>query len=125
MSTRVRVATAVAAGMLAAVGMAAPAAAATPPADRPITQSTASDAGVNQVVTTWTSANVRTCASTNCDIAYSVDANTGLNASCWSHGQWVNQNGVAHDKWVRLYSGNWIWGGLLKGNETGGVSTRC
>ncbi|MEU9144934.1 hypothetical protein [Streptomyces sp. NPDC048349] len=125
MHVRVKVLTTIAAGMLATTAMAAPAAAATPPADRPGTGNSTSDVGINQVVTTWTSANVRSCASTNCGIVYSVGANTGLNASCWSHGQWVNQNGVAHDKWVRLYSGNWIWGGLLKGDETGGVSTRC
>ena len=125
MRTRAKVLTTIAAGMLAVAGMSAPAVAATAPVDRPDTQRTTSDVGINQVVTTWTAANIRSCASTNCSIAYSVGANTGLNASCWNYGQWVNQNGVAHDKWVRLYSGNWIWGGLLKGNQTGGVSTRC
>jgi hypothetical protein len=127
MRTRAKLITTIAAGMLAAVGMSAPAVAGTVPADRPEAQTTTSDVAINNVwVTTWTGANVRSCASTNCRIVYSVDANTRLSAQCWTHGQWVNQNGVAHDKWVRLASGQtWIWGGLLKGNETGGVSTRC
>ncbi|MDK1347563.1 hypothetical protein QNO09_30545 [Streptomyces sp. 378] len=30
-----------------------------------------------------------------------------------------------HDKWVLLSDGNYIWGGLLKGNEVGNVSTPC
>ncbi|MER6162485.1 hypothetical protein ABT147_44550 [Streptomyces sp. NPDC001868] len=44
---------------------------------------------------------------------------------CWKHGGWVNAHGVSHDKWVKLDDNAWIWDGLLKGNETGGVDSYC
>ncbi|WP_320775874.1 hypothetical protein [Streptomyces sp. CRN 30] len=121
---RTKALTTIAAGMLATAAMAAPAVAASDPG-RTDTRRTLSESTIQATVTTWTGANVRSCASTNCGVVYSVGANTTLNAVCWDYGQYVNQNGIAHDKWVQLLSGNWIWGGLLKGNETGNISVKC
>ncbi|MFF9279041.1 hypothetical protein [Streptomyces griseosporeus] len=44
---------------------------------------------------------------------------------CWLEGGMVTANGYTHDKWVYLSDGNYIWGGLLKGNEVGNVSSHC
>lgn len=55
-------------------------------------------------------------------------------ALCWSEGQHVNAWGVAHNKWVRVridapgypgYYDQWVWGGGLKGSETGNVPNHC
>ncbi|NEB01234.1 hypothetical protein [Streptomyces sp. SID13726] len=123
MRMRAKVVTTIAAGLLAAAGMSAPTAAA-------VGQDTRAPASgqtvTNTWVYTWTSANIRSCASTQCSINYTVPANYELSAICWAHGQWVSQNGVSHDKWVLLGSGSsWIWGGLLKGNQTGNVPNQC
>ncbi|MFD6286616.1 hypothetical protein [Streptomyces sp. NPDC060205] len=112
-----------AAGVMAVAGMAAPAFAAE---HRPAERSTSLSAGVQaQTVTTWINGNVRIGPSTGYSIAYTVAANQNLTAVCWNEGGFVNANGVYHDKWVLLSDDNWIWGGLLKGNETGNVSNHC
>ncbi|WP_328749468.1 hypothetical protein OHT57_28960 [Streptomyces sp. NBC_00285] len=126
MHMRAKVITTIAAGLLAAAGMSAPTAAAATSTDRDARTAASDRIAANTWVYTWTSANIRSCASTNCSINYSVPANYQLSAICWAHGQYVNQNGVAHDKWVLLGSGSsWIWGGLLKGNQTGNVPNEC
>ncbi|WP_218158312.1 hypothetical protein [Streptomyces radiopugnans] len=110
-------------GIMAAAGMAAPAVAAeAQPADRSTSQSVGVQA---QTVTTWIQGNVRYGPSTDYAIAYTVAANQNLTAVCWLYGGYVNANGVYHNKWVRLADGRYIWGGLLKGNETGNVSNSC
>ncbi|WP_415950935.1 hypothetical protein [Streptomyces sp. KLOTTS4A1] len=123
MRSKTKALTAIAAGLLTAGAFAAPASAATAPSGQDA-QRTA-EVGINQVVTTWTSANVRSCPWLSCRIVYSVGANQGLNARCYTEGQTIDQNGYRHNKWVRLYSGNYIWGGLLKGDQTGGVHNHC
>ncbi|MER6134219.1 SH3 domain-containing protein [Streptomyces sp. NPDC001815] len=110
-------------GVMAAAGMAAPAAAAE---HRSADRSTSQSAGVQaQTVTTWINGNVRIGPDTGYSIAYTVAANQNLSAECWLEGGFVNANGVYHDKWVLLSDGNYIWGGLLKGNEVGNVSRYC
>ena len=111
-------------GVMAAAGLAAPAAAAQsqPTVDR----STSAGVGIQaQTVTTWINGNVRIGPSTGYSIAYTVAANQNLTAVCWNEGGFVNANGVYHDKWVLLSDDNWIWGGLLHGSETGNVSNHC
>ncbi|TDC20254.1 SH3 domain-containing protein [Streptomyces sp. 8K308] len=77
-------------------------------------------------ITTWTGGNVRTGPGTDYGVAYTVGANQSLSGVCWLEGGHVSDSsGIAHNKWVRLSDGNYIWGGLLKGNETGGVSAHC
>ncbi|MFD5316898.1 SH3 domain-containing protein [Streptomyces sp. NPDC127098] len=86
----------------------------------------ASSASAASSVTTWTGGNVRTGPGTNYGVAYTVGANQSLSAACWLEGGHVSDSsGIAHNKWVRLSDGNYIWGGLLKGNETGNVSAHC
>jgi hypothetical protein len=107
-------------GVMAAAGMAAPASAATAPqADR------TNVSAEFETVTTWVQGNVRTGPSTNDRIAYTVPANHNLTGVCWLEGGMVSANGYTHNKWVYLLDGNYIWGGLLKGNEVGNVSSRC
>ncbi|MFF0739120.1 hypothetical protein ACFYVL_01860 [Streptomyces sp. NPDC004111] len=126
MHLRAKVFTTVAAALLAASGMAASTASAAVPTDRETPTAAADRAIANTWVYTWTGANIRSCASTQCSINYSVPANYQLSAICWDYGEWVSQNGVSHNKWVLLGSGaSWIWGGLLKGNETGNVPNKC
>lgn len=127
MHVRAKVITTVAAGLLATAGMFAPTATAAAPADREAPAVKTSDVkAANTWVYTWTSANIRSCASTQCSINYSVPADYQLSAICWAHGQWVSQHGYSHDKWVLLGSGSsWIWGGLLKGSQTGNVPNEC
>ncbi|WP_433543738.1 SH3 domain-containing protein (plasmid) [Streptomyces sp. CA-294286] len=112
--------TAAAVGVMAAAGMAAPASAAEAPrADR------LSASAAFQTVTTWVQGNVRIGPSTGYRIAYTVAANQNLTAVCWTEGGTVTANGYTHNKWVYLADERWIWGGLLKGNEVGNVSSRC
>ncbi|MFD7292186.1 hypothetical protein ACFV9W_02770 [Streptomyces sp. NPDC059897] len=126
MRARAKVITTVAAGLLAAAGMFAPTASATAPAAPEPRPAKGDVTLANTWVTTWTGANIRSCASTQCSINYSVPANYQLSAICWAYGQWVSQNGISHNKWVLLGSGSsWIWGGLLKGSETGNVPNQC
>lgn len=126
MHMRAKVITTIAAGLLAAAGMSAPTAAATAPTDQEARTAKSDRTIANTWVYTWTSANIRSCASTQCSINYSVPANYQLSAICWAHGEWVSQNGYSHDKWVLLGSGaSWIWGGLLKGSQTGNVPNEC
>jgi hypothetical protein len=107
-------------GVMAATGMAAPASAAeAPQADR------ANVSAQFETVTTWVQGNVRIEPSTDRPIAYTVAANQNLTAVCWLEGGMVSANGYTHNKWVYLSDGNYIWGGLLKGNEVGNVSSRC
>lgn len=54
-----------------------------------------------------------------------VAANQNLSAECRLVGGPVTANGISHDKWVLPSDGNYIWGGLLKGNEVGNVSRPC
>ncbi|MFD3842645.1 hypothetical protein ACFWWC_41390 [Streptomyces sp. NPDC058642] len=118
-----RLTTAAAAAIVVAGGAAAPSAAASAQsAQQPAAQAVSLQA---QTVTTWINGNVRIGPSTNYSIAYTVAANQSLSADCWLVGAYVNANGVYHDKWVLLSDGNYIWGGLLKGNEVGNVSTPC
>jgi hypothetical protein len=115
--------TAAAAAIVVAGGTAAPAAAApVPSAERPAAQTVSIQA---QTVTTWINGNVRIGPSTGYRIAYPVAANQNLSAECWLEGGYVNANGVYHNKWVLLSDDNYIWGGLLKGNEVGNVSRPC
>lgn len=128
MQMRAKVITTVAAGLLAGAGMFAPSASAAAPADQGSRAAAAdqSQAIQNTWVYTWTSANVRSCASTECSISYTVPADYRFSAICYDEGQWVSQNGYSHNKWVLLGSGvNWVWGGLLKGSQTGNVPNHC
>ncbi|MFF3350228.1 hypothetical protein [Streptomyces sp. NPDC002779] len=107
-------------GVMAAAGMAAPASAAqAPQADR------MNVSAEFETVTTWVQGNVRTGPSTDHPIAYTVGANQNLTGVCWLKGGMVSANGYTHNKWVYLLDGNYIWGGLLKGNEVGNVSSLC
>jgi hypothetical protein len=125
MRMRAKVITTVAAGLLAAGGMSASTAAAAP-IDRDARTAASDRIAANTTVTTWTSANVRSCASTQCGIHYSVGANYQFSAICWAYGEWVTQHGYSHNKWVLLGSGSsWVWGGLLKGSQTGNVPNQC
>ncbi|MFF5494457.1 hypothetical protein [Streptomyces aquilus] len=118
-----KLATATAAALVVAGGAAAPSAAASAQsAAQPAAQAVSVQA---QTVTTWINGNVRIGPSTGYSIAYTVAANQNLSAECWLVGGYVNANGIYHDKWVLLSDGNYIWGGLLKGNEVGNVSTPC
>lgn len=109
-----------AAGIMAAAGMAAPATA----AQAPQTNRTNTSAQF-ETVTTWIQGNVRIGPSTGYRIAYTVAANQNLTAVCWLEGGTVTANGYTHNKWVYLADDNYIWGGLLTGNEVGNVSSRC
>ncbi|WP_145865388.1 hypothetical protein [Streptomyces capillispiralis] len=109
-----------AAGIMAAAGMAAPATA----AQAPQTNRTNTSAQF-ETVTTWIQGNVRIGPSTGYRIAYTVAANQNLTAVCWLEGGTVSANGYTHNKWVYLADDNYIWGGLLTGNEVGNVSSRC
>ncbi|MBM4823537.1 MULTISPECIES: hypothetical protein [Streptomyces] len=107
-------------GVMAAAGMAAPASAAQAPhAGR------TNVAAEYETVTTWVQGNVRIGPSTGWRIAYTVAANQNLIGVCWREGGMVTANGYSHNKWVYLSDGNYIWGGLLKGNEVGNVSSHC
>ncbi|MFD0313047.1 SH3 domain-containing protein [Streptomyces flavalbus] len=107
-------------GVMAAAGTAAPASAAeAPQADR------TNVSAAFETVTTWVQGNVRTGPSTDYGIAYTVAANQNLTAVCWLEGGMVSANGYTHNKWVYLLDGNYIWGGLLKGNEVGNVGSLC
>ncbi|GGV97315.1 hypothetical protein GCM10015535_68500 [Streptomyces gelaticus] len=53
-------------------------------------------------------------------------------ALCWAEGEFINDGNFAHDKWVLVDTyenddGNnaWVWGGNLKGNDTGNVPNHC
>ncbi|MDG9719758.1 hypothetical protein [Streptomyces sp. DH24] len=118
-----RLATAIGAGVLAVTGTTASAVAAdSGPAAAPQARSVGIQSGW---VETWINGNVRYGPSTEYGINYTVGAGFVSYGLCWKHGGWVNANGVAHDKWVKLSSNAWIWGGLLKGDETGGVDNYC
>ncbi|MFI9771205.1 hypothetical protein ACIHJG_30650 [Streptomyces sp. NPDC052415] len=107
-------------GVMAAAGMAAPASAAEAP------QAERSKMGAQfETVTTWVQGNVRTGPSTDHSIAYTVAANQNLTGVCWLYGGTVSANGYTHNKWVYLSDNKYIWGGLLKGNEVGNVSSLC
>ncbi|AKG44641.1 hypothetical protein ACWD33_14990 [Streptomyces xiamenensis] len=112
---------AVAAGLLLTGASVGPAVAA--PQSAPAAPAAATMATGN--ITTWVQGNVRKGASTSYNIAYTVKANQQLMGVCWLTGGTVDANGISHNKWVKLSDGNYIWGGLLKGNETGGISTKC
>ncbi|WP_406729490.1 hypothetical protein WJ438_40255 [Streptomyces sp. GD-15H] len=92
------------------------------PAAAPQTQSV----GIQSAwVETWIHGNVRYGPSTSYGINYTVSKGYDAYGLCWQYGGWVNANGIYHNKWVKLSNSAWIWGGLLKGNETGGVSNYC
>ncbi|MDU0303470.1 hypothetical protein [Streptomyces sp. PAL114] len=111
---------AAAVGVMAAAGTAAPAAA----AEASQTDRTNVSAEF-ETVTTWVQGNVRIGPSTGYRIAYTVAANQNLTAVCWLEGGTVTANGYTHNKWVYLSDDRYIWGGLLKGNEVGNVSSHC
>lgn len=57
-----------------------------------------------------------------------------VQGACWARGQHVRAWGAAHNKWVKVkilmvaYPGfyhDWVWGGGLVGDATGGVHNRC
>ncbi len=85
--------------------------------------------GGSRSVTAWTEANVRSCASTDCDPVSKVYPNQTYPANCWKRGQLVSSDGYTSDKWVelRLNAGGvgYVSGIFLKGDETGGVTTEC
>ncbi|MFI9772582.1 hypothetical protein ACIHJG_37930 [Streptomyces sp. NPDC052415] len=107
-------------GAMAAAGMAAPASA----AKAPQAEGTKVSAQF-ETVTTWVQGNVRIGPATGYRIAYTVAANQNLTAVCWLEGGTVSANGYTHNKWVYLSDERYIWGGLLKGNEVGNVSSPC
>ncbi|MFE6338591.1 SH3 domain-containing protein [Streptomyces sp. NPDC057798] len=107
-------------GVMAAAGMAAPASA----AEAPQAEQTKVSAQL-ETVTTWVQGNVRIGPATGYRIAYTVAANQNLSAVCWLEGGTVSANGYTHNKWVYLSDERYIWGGLLKGNEVGNVSSPC
>lgn len=119
--SRTKLMTAAAAAILVGVGTAAPAVA----APEPQTERAAATVRAQQTVVTWINGNVRIGPATGYRIAYTVAANQSLSAECWLVGGPVTANGISHDKWVLLSDGNFIWGGLLKGNEVGNVSRPC
>ncbi|MDN3271955.1 hypothetical protein [Streptomyces sp. MA15] len=70
--------------------------------------------------------NVRYGPSTSYGINYTVAAGFTSYGLCWrTEGGHVSANGISHNKWVKLDDNAWIWGGLLQGNETGGVANHC
>jgi len=85
--------------------------------------------GGGTTVTAWTAANVRACASTACDVVSTVHANESYPAHCWVVGESVTDEGITNDKWIRLPLNaggiGYVSGIYLRGDETGGVSTRC
>ncbi|MFD7513001.1 hypothetical protein ACFV5N_27190 [Streptomyces sp. NPDC059853] len=107
------------AGLVLAGAAAAPAAAAPQARTAPAVTTAAAN------ITTWIQGNVRKGPSTSYDIAYTVTANQQLKGVCWLTGGTVNANGISHNTWVKLSDGNYIWGGLLKGDTKGGISTKC
>ncbi|MFB4197226.1 hypothetical protein [Streptomyces carpaticus] len=111
----------------AAAGLVLAGAAATPAAAVPQQTRTAAPAVTTATgnITTWIQGNVRKGASTSYDIAYTVTANQQLMGVCWLTGGTVDANGISHNTWVKLSDGNYIWGGLLKGDTKGGITTKC
>ncbi|WP_236239279.1 M23 family metallopeptidase [Streptomyces sp. CC228A] len=95
----------------------------------PCTPGSGGGGGGGTSVTAWTTANVRSCASTSCDVVSSVHANQSYPANCWTKGQLVNAEGYSNDKWVQLplRAGGvgYVSAIFLKGDETGGVSRPC
>ncbi|MCX5559267.1 M23 family metallopeptidase [Streptomyces sp. NBC_00038] len=85
--------------------------------------------GGSATVTAWAEANVRSCASTSCEAKSKVYPGESYPAECWVVGQSVTAEGVTNDKWVRLPLNaggvGYVSGIYLKGDETGGVTTRC
>ncbi|WP_406353895.1 SH3 domain-containing protein [Streptomyces sp. NBC_00658] len=88
-----------------------------------------SGGGGSATVTAWAEANVRSCASTSCEAKSKVYPGESYPAECWVVGQSVTAEGVTNDKWVRLPLNaggvGYVSGIYLKGDETGGVTTRC
>ncbi|WP_413758533.1 peptidoglycan DD-metalloendopeptidase family protein [Streptomyces sp. MMBL 11-3] len=85
--------------------------------------------GGTTTVTAWTQANVRSCAARSCDIVSTVYPNESYPAHCWVVGESVTDEGITNDKWVRLPLNaggiGYVSAIYLKGDETGGVTTRC
>ncbi|MFF3348969.1 peptidoglycan DD-metalloendopeptidase family protein [Streptomyces sp. NPDC002779] len=85
--------------------------------------------GGGSTVTAWAEANVRSCASTSCNAVSKVYAGQSYPAHCWTVGQSVTAEGITNDKWIRLPLNaggvGYVSGIYLKGDETGGVTTRC
>ncbi|WP_332888270.1 M23 family metallopeptidase [Streptomyces carminius] len=85
--------------------------------------------GGQTTVTAWAQANVRSCASTGCDVVSTVHANETYPANCWKTGQTVTAEGYTNDKWIELplRAGGvgYVSAIYLKGNETGNVSRQC
>ncbi|MGW9441182.1 SH3 domain-containing protein [Streptomyces sp. NPDC055607] len=87
------------------------------------------DGGGRTTVTAWADANVRSCASTECDRASTVRAGESYPANCWTIGQKVTAEGYTSDKWVQLPLNaggvGYVSGIYLKGDATGGVTRQC
>jgi hypothetical protein len=80
-------------------------------------------------VTAWKEANVRSCARISCGIVSHVVRNETYPATCWTVGQPITDENITNDKWVKLPlvagGSGYVSAIYLKGNETGGVTTRC
>jgi alkylated DNA nucleotide flippase Atl1 len=85
--------------------------------------------GGSTTVTAWAEANVRSCASTSCNVVSKVYPNQSYPAHCWVVGQSVTAEGITNDKWIRLPLNaggvGYVSGIYLKGDETGGVPNQC
>lgn len=81
-------------------------------------------------VTAWMDANVRSCPHLSCNPPVSkVYANSTYPAVCWTTGDTITDQGTTNDKWVKLplTAGGYgyVSGIYLKGDATGGVTTKC
>ncbi|MFI6407669.1 SH3 domain-containing protein [Streptomyces sp. NPDC050548] len=87
------------------------------------------DTGGQTNVTAWMQANVRSCASTSCDVVSTVYPNQSYPANCWKTGQVVTDEGYTSDKWIELALNaggvGYVSGIYLKGDATGGVTRQC
>jgi hypothetical protein len=94
-----------------------------------VTFNPGSSGGSNTTVTAWAQANVRKCATTSCQVVSQVYANQTYPAVCWTVGEKVTAEGTTNDRWVKLplVAGGfgYVSGIYLKGDQTGGVTTRC
>jgi beta-lactamase class A len=81
------------------------------------------------IVEVWAETDVRSCASTSCEVVDRVYGGQSYQASCWTTGEVVSAEGYSHDKWVkvRLNGGGYgfISGIYLMGDQTGGVTVEC
>ncbi|MEW1658695.1 MULTISPECIES: SH3 domain-containing protein [unclassified Streptomyces] len=76
-------------------------------------------------VTAWVQGNIRAQANTSSPPVGTVAKGQHFSAACWLEGEQLTRNGITNNKWVKLTDGRFIWAGLLKGNDTGGVPNHC